>query len=83
MCDIAHAVEAMFGLPPVLTASGNLLGNMSDARETAIFSFTGITHISEKISRCYLHMRKVKYSFHIVYQVTYSNSKAKDNNLNH
>ena len=24
ICDLAHAVEAMFGLPYVLTASGNL-----------------------------------------------------------
>ena len=36
---------------------------MSDARETAIWSFTGITHISEKIPRCCKHIRKVKYSF--------------------
>ena len=32
--------------------SGNLFCNMSDARETAIYRVTGITHISEKISRC-------------------------------
>ena len=43
-----HAVEAMYGLPKVLTTSGNLFRNMSEARETAKCSFTGITHISEK-----------------------------------
>ena len=47
-----HDVETLFRLSSVLTASGNLFLNMSDARETAICSFTGITHISEKISRC-------------------------------
>ena len=47
-----HAVKALYGLPEVLTASGNLFINMSDARKTAICSFMGITHISEKISRC-------------------------------
>ena len=47
-----HAVEVMYSLPSVLTVSGNLFLNMSDAGETAICSFTGITHISEKISRC-------------------------------
>ena len=36
----------------LLTASDNLFGNIGDARETAICSFMGITHISEKISRC-------------------------------
>ena len=45
-----HAVEAINSLPKVLTASGNLFRNMSDARKTAICSFTGITHISEKIA---------------------------------
>ena len=47
-----HDVETIFDLSNVLTASGNLFLNMSDARETANCSFTGITHISEKISRC-------------------------------
>ena len=47
-----HDVESIFHLSYVLTASGNLFLNMSDARETAICSFMGITHISEKISRC-------------------------------
>ena len=36
--DLVHDVETIFHLSYVLTASGNL--------------FTGITHISEKISRC-------------------------------
>ena len=45
-----HDVETIFHLSYVLKASGNLFCNMSDARETAICSFTGITHISEKIS---------------------------------
>ena len=30
ICDLVHAVEAMYGLPYVLTASGNLFCNMSD-----------------------------------------------------
>ena len=62
-----HVVEAMYGFSYVLTALGNTFLNISDARETAICSFTGITHISEKISRCCEHIRKVKYSFHIVH----------------
>ena len=49
---IVHFVETIFHLSYVLTASGNLFCNMSDARETANCSFTGIIHISEKISRC-------------------------------
>ena len=52
-----HAVEAMYCIPKVLTASVNLFLNMSDTRETVICSFTGITHISEKVSIC-------KYSIH-------------------
>ena len=47
-----HDVTTIFHLSYVLTAPGNLFLNMSDASETAICSFTGITHISEKISRC-------------------------------
>ena len=43
-----HDVETTFHLSYVLTASGNLFLNMSDARETANCSFTGITHISER-----------------------------------
>ena len=52
ICDLVHDVETIFHLFYVHTASGNLFKNMSDARETANCSFTGITHISEKISRC-------------------------------
>ena len=52
ICDLVCDVETMFHLSYVLTASGNLYGNMSDAHETANSSFTGITHISEKIFRC-------------------------------
>ena len=48
ICDIVQAVEATYGISYVLTSSGNLFGNMSDARETANCSFTGITHISER-----------------------------------
>ena len=52
LCDLLQDVETIFYLPNVLTASGYLFFlNMSDARETANCSFTGITHISEKISR--------------------------------
>ena len=50
-CDLMHDVETIFHLSYVLTASGNLFRNMSDARETENCSFMGITHISEKISR--------------------------------
>ena len=52
ICDIVHDVKTILHLSYVLTASGNLFLNMSDARETANCSFTCITHISEKISRC-------------------------------
>ena len=52
ICNLVHDVETIFHLSYVLTASGNLFSNMSDACETANCSFTGITHISEKISRC-------------------------------
>ena len=53
MIDLVHDVEAIFLIPSLLTASENLFRNMSDdACETAICSFTGITDISEKISRC-------------------------------
>ena len=52
ICDLVHDVSTIFHLSCVLTASGNLFRNMSDARETANCSFTGITHISEKISGC-------------------------------
>ena len=51
ICDLVHDVETIFDLSYVLTASGNIFLNMSDARETANCSLTGITHISEKISR--------------------------------
>ena len=44
--DIVHDVETIFHLSYVLTASGNLFQML------LICSFTGITHISEKISRC-------------------------------
>ena len=43
ICDLVHAVEAMYGLPYVLTASRNLFLNMSDS-----CSITGIIHISEE-----------------------------------
>ena len=55
ICDLVHDVETIFHISFVLTASGNLFCKMTDARETAETtncSFTGITHISEKISRC-------------------------------
>ena len=50
--SLVHDVETIFHLSYVQTASGNLFWNMSDAHETANCSFTGITHISEKIFRC-------------------------------
>ena len=40
-------------LPSLLKSYGNLFRNMSDTRETGSCCFTGITHITEKISRCY------------------------------
>ena len=49
--DLVHDVDALFHLLLLLTASENLFVNTSDARETANCSFTGITHISGKISR--------------------------------
>ena len=52
ICDLVHAVEAMYCIPKVLTASVNLLSNMSDTHETAICSVTDITRISEKVSIC-------------------------------
>ena len=54
---------------------------MNDAREIAICSLTGITHISEKISRCCKQVRKVKYSPNIVHQVTLSINKPNKNNF--
>ena len=36
-----------------ISPSGNLYLFVNDARKTAICSFQGITHISEKISRCF------------------------------
>ena len=41
--DLVHDVETIFHL---------FMSNMSGARETAICSFTGITHILEKLSKC-------------------------------
>ena len=52
ICDLVHDVETILHFSYMLTASGNLFWNMSDARETANCSFTGITHIPETISRC-------------------------------
>ena len=51
ICDLVHDMKTIFHLSYLLIASENLLFNMSGARETANCSFTGITHISEKISR--------------------------------
>ena len=34
--DLVHHVEAIFHLPCLLTACGNLFSNMSDARKTAV-----------------------------------------------
>ena len=50
ICDLVLDVETIFHIPYVLIASGNLFWKMSDARVTANSSFTGITHILEKIS---------------------------------
>ena len=51
MSDLVYDAEAIHDHCKLLTASGNLFWNMSDARETAYCNFTGITHISERISR--------------------------------
>ena len=40
---------------------------MSNARATANCSFSRITHVSEKISRCCAQSRKVKYRLQIVH----------------
>ena len=45
MFDLVHNVEAIFPLPQLLTAPGFFLKYEG--------CLTGITHISEKISRCY------------------------------
>ena len=52
ICDLVHAVEAMYDIPKVLTPSVNILLNMSDTHETAICSVTGIIRIAEKVSIC-------------------------------
>ena len=52
ICYQVHDVETIFHLSYVLTPSGNIFRNMSDAHETANYSFTGDNHISEKKSRC-------------------------------
>ena len=39
ICDLVHDVETIFHLYYVLTASGNLFRNMSDACETASLIF--------------------------------------------
>ena len=64
ICDLVHKVETIFHLSIVLTASGNLFLNMSDARENANCSFMDITHISEKVSRCGSHLRMAIHSLH-------------------
>ena len=64
ICDLVHDVETIFHLSYVLAVSENLFWNMSDARETANCSFTGITHISENISRCCSHLRKAIRTLH-------------------
>ena len=55
ICDQVHDVEAMHVPCQLLTSSGNLFLNMSDARETVriLCSFTGTTHISEKTFICF------------------------------
>ena len=45
-------------------------------------SFTGITHISEKISRCRLQTRKMQYSLHIMHYDN-SNNNVKNNHFKH
>ena len=52
MSDLVLNLEAIHGLRELLAISGNIFLNMIDARESANCSFTGILHISEKISRC-------------------------------
>ena len=57
--------------------NANSMWSKSDACE----SFTGITHISENISRCCYQQRNVKYSLHIVHLVKYINTKSKKVNF--
>ena len=46
ICDLVHDVEVNSpSLTAIITASGYLFRNMSDALETAICRFTGITHV--------------------------------------
>ena len=65
MGDLVHDVETIFQLC-LLQASGNLFLNMSDACKIAICTFTGITHISEKISTCYKQLTYAMYILHIM-----------------
>ena len=60
ICNLGHDVETVFHLRELLTASGNLFGNMSDARETAILQFP--RHHS--YLRCYkkLHVIEAMYT---------------------
>ena len=52
-CDPVLNVKTIRDLCYLLTSSGNLIWKMNDSRKTAIRRFEDITHISEKISRCY------------------------------
>ena len=67
MSDLVHDVETIHCLCYLLTASGNLFRNMSDAREVADCSFLGITHISKKISMCLQQLINVKYRLIIMH----------------
>ena len=51
MCNLVHNVETISHVRQLLTASGYILYNINDARESANCSFSAITHIPEKISR--------------------------------
>ena len=50
--DLLPDVDAIHDLYLLLLTSGKLFCNTSNARETANCSFTGITCISKKTSRC-------------------------------
>ena len=52
LSDLVHGVDAIYNLRLLLSSDENLSKNLSDDRETAICSFTGISHISEKIFTC-------------------------------
>ena len=83
MFDLVHDLEVMLHRLLQLAASGNILINMSDAREFGNCSFTNILHFhghhsyltrKEKIPDVVSSLAQAMLSFHIVHSVRYSNN---------